>query len=210
MTNTEHRVTGIPWRVVILISGRGSNMEAILRSCRDGVLAGLCEVVLVVSNHHGAAGLARAGALGTRSAVLDSAGTGREAYCRRLTGLLAAFRPDFVVLAGFDRVLSEEMVARYRSRIVNIHPADPVEYRGLHGYRWAFEQGRPETKVTVHLVDEGVDTGPVLAQETVSLEGCRTVGEVEARGLEVEHRLYPEVLARLFTTAGSEGGPCAV
>ncbi|MDD4904453.1 MAG: formyltransferase family protein, partial [Candidatus Bipolaricaulis sp.] len=88
--------------------------------------------------------------------------------------------------------------ARYRNRIVNIHPADTAAYQGPDGYRWAFEQRLPETAITVHLVDEGVDTGRVLAQETVSLRGTTTIDEVRRRGLEIEHALYSRTLRTWF------------
>lgn len=185
-------------RVAILISGRGSNMEALLRESRDGILAGVCEPVVVVSNRPDARGLEVAKGFGVATAVVPSAGLDREAYDRVLVEALEPYAVDWVVLAGFMRLLGPRMLRRYPGRITNIHPADPARFRGVGGYRWAWEQGLLRTTVTVHLVDEGVDTGPILAQEDVDLRGARSLQEVESRGLQVEHRLYSRVLRRLF------------
>jgi len=181
-------------RVAVLISGRGSNLARILEEVRDGCLRGICEVVVVVSNRSTAAGLEIAKRAGVPGVVVPSRGLEGDAYGRRLLGALEAWRVDALVLAGFMRVLSPQVVARYRNRIVNIHPADTAAYQGADGYRWAFEQRLPETVITVHLVDEGVDTGRVLAQETVSLRGATTLDEVRRRGLEIEHALYSRAL----------------
>ena len=184
-------------RLAILISGRGSNMEAVARSCRDGVLADLAEVVLVVANRPSARGLEVAAELGLETAVVRSRGRSRAAFERELMALLDPLEVDWVVLAGFMRLLSPLFVGHFRGRIVNIHPADTAAYKGLHGYEWALEQGLAATWVTVHLVDEGMDTGPVVAQAEVDLRGAGTLQEVEHRGLAVEHRFYAEVLAGL-------------
>ncbi len=185
-------------RVAVLISGRGSNLERILVEAERGVLAGVCEVAVVVSSRAEAGGIAVAAQHGVPAVVVASAGRSTEAYGRDLLEALEAWHVDYVVLAGFLRIVSREMVARYRGRIVNIHPADTALYQGAHGYAWAYAAGLRETAVTVHLVDEGLDTGPVLAKRSVPLAGAATLGEVVARGLRVEHELYSETLARLF------------
>ena len=94
-------------------------------------------------------------------------------------------------------MLSPEFVRAFTGRIVNIHPADTARHQGLHAYEWAFANQLTETRITVHLVDEGLDTGPVLAQRTVNLEGASTLAEIQRRGLVVEHELYAETLASL-------------
>ncbi|MDD5263299.1 MAG: phosphoribosylglycinamide formyltransferase [Candidatus Bipolaricaulis sp.] len=203
-------------RVAVLISGRGTNLERIVAEVRDGCLSGVCAVVVVVSNRPEAGGLEVARRAGIPTRVVPSSGLDGEAYGRRLLEALGPWKLDAVVLAGFMRVLSAEVVERFRNRIVNIHPADTAEYQGMDGYGWAFERGLSETKVTVHLVDEGVDTGRVLAQETVSLQGATTLDDVRRRGLDVEHDLYSRALRRWFENEGrswdaSTGGraPCA-
>jgi phosphoribosylglycinamide formyltransferase 1 len=185
-------------RIAILISGRGSNMEAVLRASRTGILRDRCEVVVVVSDRADAPGLERAVALDTPVAVVPP-GADRREFDGRLRDLLEPLAIDYVVLAGFRRILSPVMLERYRDRIVNIHPADTRRYQGLHGYAWAFASRLPETKVTVHLVDEGVDTGRILGQRTVDLRAARTLEDVERAGLTVEHEFYSEVLAELFS-----------
>ncbi len=186
-------------RIAILISGRGSNMEAIVRAARDGVLSGRCEVVAVVADRESAPGLERARALGVPCAVVPARGLAREEFDQRLRDRLEPLAIDYVVLAGFMRILSPVMLERYPDRIVNIHPADTREHRGLDGYAWAFERQLAETRITVHLVDEGLDSGRILGQRAVDLRGTRTLAEVERAGLAVEHCFYSEVLAELFS-----------
>ena len=192
-------------RIAILISGRGSNLERILAEVQGGCLRGVCEVAVVVSNREAARGLEMARRAGVPTLVVPSHGFNAEAYGARLLKALEPWRLDALVLAGFMRVLSAGVIARYRDRIVNIHPADTAAYQGPDGYGWAFARRLQETVITVHVVDEGVDTGRVLARETVSLFGATTLDEVRRRGLEVEHRLYSRVLRAWLTEEGSRG-----
>ncbi len=203
-------------RVAVLISGRGSNLERIVAEARGGCLSGVCDVVVVVSNRSTAGGLEIARRAGIPTCVVPSRGLDADAYGQRLLEALEPWRADALVLAGFMRVLCPAVVGRYRGRIANIHPADTAEYQGTDGYGWAFQRRLRETTITVHLVDEGVDTGRVLAQETVSLQGATTLDEVKRRGLDVEHDLYSRALRRWFEDKGrswdaSTGGrtPCA-
>lgn len=192
-------------RVAILISGRGSNMEAIARQVRGGALAGRCEIAAVISSRPAAPGLAVARELGLETLALDARGLGRDAYDDALIAALEKCRAEVVVLAGYMRILSPRVVARHRGRILNIHPADTALHQGLGGYTWAFAQRLPSTKITVHLVDEGLDTGAVLAQREVDLRGAGTLAEVERRGLAVEHQLYPEALKGFLQGFGVQG-----
>lgn len=189
-------------RVAILISGRGSNMVALAQSARDGVLAGHCEIAAVISSRPGAAGLDKAREMGLETVALDAKTMNKEAYEDALLAALAKVRADVVVLAGYMRILSPRVIAAYRGRILNIHPADTKLHQGLHGYGWAFEQKLPATKITVHIVDEGLDTGAILAQREVDLRGADTRAEVERRGLAVEHELYPEALKTFLLNHG--------
>ena len=165
-----------PARLAILLSGRGSNMLALVEATRTGLLKELAEVAVVFSNKPDAPGLAFAEA----------------------AALLQQYQPDLVVLAGYMRILSPAFIQPFAGRIINIHPADTHQHQGLHAYEWAFDNKLPETKITVHLVDEGLDTGPILAQQTVDLRGADTLAEVERRGLTVEHELYAQTLAELI------------
>ncbi|MGI4887078.1 MAG: phosphoribosylglycinamide formyltransferase [Janthinobacterium lividum] len=185
-------------RLAILLSGRGSNMLALVHATQAGALRELAEVAVVFSNQPAAPGLAAAAALGCPTAALPSQGRKRAEFDAEAATLLQQYRPDWVVLAGYMRILSPAFIQPFAGRILNIHPADTHQHQGLHAYEWAFENRLPETKITVHLVDEGLDTGPVLAQQTVDLRGAATLAEVERRGLAVEHELYARVLAELI------------
>ncbi len=186
-------------RIAIFISGRGSNMEAILKQARDGMLADCCEVALVFANTAEAQGLRVAEQYGVATAYIESRGKRRRDFDRQALDLLEPLRLDYLVLAGYMRILSPIVIERYRNRIINIHPADTRVYQGIHGYEWAFEQRLPTTKITVHLVDEGVDSGRILAQRDVDLRGANSLEEVQQRGLRVEHALYSETLRDVFT-----------
>ena len=190
----------LPARLAILLSGRGSNMLALAEAVRAGVLRGVAEVAVVFSNDPAAPGLAAAAGLGLPTASLASAGRKRAAFDAEVVALLQAYRPDYVVLAGYMRVLSPGFVQAFAGRIVNIHPADTRLHQGLHAYEWAYDNHLAATKITVHLVDEGLDTGPILAQQTVNLEGAASLAEVQRRGLAVEHALYPKTLRQLLET----------
>jgi phosphoribosylglycinamide formyltransferase 1 len=190
-------------RLGILISGRGSNMEAIVREASSGVLEGRCEIAVVVSNRRSAAGLERAAALGVPTCVVPSRGRGRDDYGQDLLAALAPFRLDYLVLAGFMLVLPPSVIRAWPKRILNIHPADTAVHRGLHGYAFAWENRLEQTFVTVHWVDEGLDTGPVIAKAPVDLKGVGDLGEVERRGLAVEHRFYSDVIRQVVTSTDS-------
>ena len=188
-----------PARLAILLSGRGSNMLALAEAVRTGVLRGLAEIAVVFSNDPAAPGLDSAASLGLPTAGFASRGRKREDFDREVVAILQGYQPDYVVLAGYMRVLSPLFVRAFAGRIINIHPADTHQHQGLHAYEWAFDNHLPETKITVHLVDEGLDTGPILAQRVVNLGGADTLAEVQRRGLAVEHQLYAETLRQLVT-----------
>jgi phosphoribosylglycinamide formyltransferase-1 len=188
-----------PARLAILLSGRGSNMLALAEAVQTGVLQGLAEIVVVFSNDLAAPGIDSAASLGLPTDSLSSKGRKREEFDREVVAILQEYRPDYVVLAGYMRVLSPTFVRAFAGRIINIHPADTHQHQGLHAYEWAFDNRLTETKITVHLVDEGLDTGPILAQRVVNLVGADSLAEVQRRGLAVEHVLYAETLAALIT-----------
>lgn len=175
-------------------------MLALAEAVRTGPLRGLAEVAVVFSNDPAAPGLEAAAALGLPTASLASKGRQRERFDQEVVAMLQEYRPDYVVLAGYMRVLSPGFVRAFAGRIINIHPADTRQHQGLHAYEWAFDNRLAETKITVHLVDEGLDTGPILAQQVVNLIGADTLAEVQRRGLEAEHALYAETLRQLITT----------
>ena len=185
-------------RIALFISGRGSYMEAILASCRAGILRDVAEPILVFSNNANAKGLATAQKMGIETQVIESKGLKRLTFDAKVVELLQNYQPNYIVLAGYMRILSPLLVQAYPQRIINIHPADTTQHQGLHGYEWAFENKLPNTKITVHYVDEGLDTGNIIAQKTVDLSGTTTLEEVEQRGLQAEHEFYSSVLYQII------------
>lgn len=181
-----------------MISGRGSNMLAIGRNVIDGNLKGLCEIQTVFSNDENAKGLIAADELGLVTHFINSKGKKRSTYNSLLLEWLKVENPDFIVLAGYMRIVPAEIIQAFPHRIINIHPADTSKHQGLHGYDWAWENRLESTKVTVHYVDEGLDTGSVIAKREVDLKGATSLEEVETRGLAVEHKFYSECLKDVF------------
>ncbi len=184
-------------KLIIFISGRGSNMKRIIEETQNGILKDVAEVVLVFSDKPEAPGLAIAESMGIKTETLSSIGLKRKEYDEKVSEIIEKYAFDLIILAGYMRILSPEFVRKYPKKIINIHPADTKRHQGLDAYKWAFENHLPETKITVHYVDEGMDTGEIIAQKTVDLRGCKTLEEVEQRGLAVEHKLYPEVIKKL-------------
>ena len=176
----------------ILLSGRGSNFEAIARNVLAGTLP--ARIAVVIGNREEAPGLDRARSLGLETRCLPSKGKDREAYDRELVDTLRAFAVDVVCLAGFMRVLSPYFIRAFPGRILNIHPALLPAFPGLEAQKQALDYGVKFTGCTVHLVDEGVDTGPILQQAVVPVLDDDTVETLSARILKEEHRIYSEAL----------------
>jgi phosphoribosylglycinamide formyltransferase-1 len=184
-------------RVAILISGRGSNMAALIEAAKAPDYP--AEISLVVSNRPDAAGLARAKAEGIATAVVDHKpyGKDREAFDRALQGVIEAHRIELVCLAGFMRLLSPWLVERWQGRMLNIHPALLPAFKGLDTHRRALAAGAQVHGATVHLVASKVDSGPVVLQEAVPVVAGDTEETLAARVLEAEHRIYPQALRLL-------------
>ena len=185
-------------RIAIFISGRGSNMDAILRQAREGILREACDVVLVFSNKPDAIGLDIAKQAGVKTACIPSKGKKREDFDREVVEFLNKFDLDYIVLAGYMRLLSPLFIQAYKQRIINIHPADTRAFQGVGGYDWAWEQGLKKTAVTVHYVDEGMDTGDIIEQRELDISDCSTLEELEKKGLALEHSMFSEVLKKVF------------
>jgi phosphoribosylglycinamide formyltransferase 1 len=180
----------------ILISGRGSNLEAIARNVEAGKIPG--RIALVVSNQSDAEGLARARASGLNAVYMPSRGKDREAYDRELVAALQEAQVDLVCLAGFMRVLSPYFVRAFPRRILNIHPGLLPAFPGLEAQKRALEYGVKYAGCTVHIVDEGVDTGPIVCQAIVPVLDDDTEETLSARILQQEHRIYSEAICLML------------
>lgn len=191
-------------RLVVLVSGNGSNLQAILDACADDSLP--AEVVAVVSNKADAHGLQRATDAGVPAIHLARReGEERNDYDARLAKLVADHDPDLVVLAGWMRILTSDFLGRFPDRVINLHPALPGELPGTNAIERAWHQvmagERTRTGVMVHLVpDEGVDDGPVLATAEVPIHPDDTFARLEARIHEAEHRILVDTIRILCTT----------
>lgn len=187
-------MTGPKKRVAVLISGRGSNMTALIEAAQAKDYP--AEIVLVVSNRPDAAGLARAREAAIATAVVDHRpfGADREAFERALDDELRKRGIEIVCLAGFMRLLTSWFIGRWRGRILNIHPALLPEFKGLDTHRRALEAGVKQHGATVHFVVEETDAGPVISQQSVPVLQGDTEATLAARVLEIEHRIYPEAL----------------
>lgn len=186
-------------RVGVLISGRGSNMSALLQAAQDPAYP--AEIALVLSNNPDATGLEAARNAGVEAVAIDHrpfAGD-RKAHERALDAALRERRVEVVVLAGYMRVLTPFLVNAWSGRMLNIHPSLLPRHPGLHTHRRALEAGDAEAGCSVHLVTEGVDEGPVLAQARVPIEPGDTEDSLAARVLAAEHELYPAALAEFVS-----------
>ncbi|ATE59232.1 phosphoribosylglycinamide formyltransferase [Thauera sinica] len=176
--------------IVILISGRGSNMQAIVRAAVPGV-----RIAAVVSNRPDAAGLDFAAAHGIACAVVDHKGfADRTAFDAALAETIDGYRPDLVVLAGFMRVLTDDFVRRYAGRLMNIHPSLLPAFPGLHTHRRALEAGVRVHGATVHFVTPTLDCGPIVVQAAVPVLPDDDEAALAARVLAQEHRIYPQAV----------------
>lgn len=175
---------------VVLASGSGSNFEATVRALADS----RHRLLALITDNPGAYALVRAEALGVPSVVVNY-GIGRRRGESRLARLLTSYRPDLVVLAGFMKVLPPHIVELFPGRIMNIHPSLLPDYPGLRAIERSYADATGKMGITIHLVDRGVDTGPVLARFVADRTGARTLEEMESRIHSLEHRHYPEIIA---------------
>lgn len=179
-------------KIGVLISGRGSNLQALIEAAATGALGG--EIMVVVSNVEEAAGLEKARKVGIAAHFREHRGRMREEFDRDVLALLAEHHVDLVCLAGFMRRLSTPFIQAYAGRILNVHPSLLPAFPGLEPQKQALAYGAKVSGATVHLVDEGLDSGPILLQEAVVVREDDTEETLSARILEVEHRLYPRAV----------------
>ena len=180
------------YRLVVLISGSGSNLQAIIDQVGNPLPI---EIAAVISNRAGVRGLERAQRAGIETRILDhKTFPDRESYDLALADLIEAYRPDLVVLAGFMRILTPGFISRFRGRMLNIHPSLLPRFRGLHTHQRALDAGEHEHGASVHFVTEELDGGPLILQARVAVEADDDADRLAARVLVQEHLIYPMVI----------------
>jgi phosphoribosylglycinamide formyltransferase-1 len=180
-------------RIGVLLSGRGSNFEALAGSVAAGRIPN-AEIAIALSNREDARGIEKARAFGIEARVISSGGLEREAYDKLVIAALQEKRVDLVCLAGYMRLLSPQFVAAFRNRILNIHPSLLPAFPGLEAQRQALEHGAKFSGCTVHFVDENLDAGPIVLQACVPIEDNDTPETLAERILREEHRIYTEAV----------------
>jgi phosphoribosylglycinamide formyltransferase-1 len=180
----------------VLVSGRGSNLQALVEAQRRDELGG--EIAVVVSNVEGALALERARAAGIATAFRDHRGKKREEFDAEIVAILRAAGVSLVCLAGYMRLVSPLFVRAFPGRILNIHPALLPAFPGLAAQKQALDYGAKVSGATVHIVDEGLDSGPIVLQAAVPVLSTDSEESLSARILETEHRLYPRAVRLMF------------
>ena len=184
--------------IVILISGRGSNMLAILEQAARGDLD--VDIRAVISNRPDAEGLKTAAAAGIATVIVNHRGyADRNHYDQALQAAIDAYQPAVLVLAGFMRILTPDFVQHYQGRLINIHPSLLPAFRGLNTHQRALDEGAAEHGASVHFVTEELDGGPVIAQSSIPVLDDDTAASLAARILNIEHHLYPTVIGWIAT-----------
>jgi phosphoribosylglycinamide formyltransferase 1 len=179
-------------KVGVLISGRGTNLQALLDAAQEGALGG--EIAVVVSNVEDAPGLERARRAGVPTVICDHRGRPREEHDADLVRVLRGHGVELVCLAGYMRLLSPVFLRAFPDRVLNVHPSLLPAFPGRDAQRQAWEHGVKVSGATVHVVDEGLDAGPIVAQEAVPVREEDGPEELASRILEAEHRIYPRAV----------------
>jgi len=179
--------------IAVFASGRGTNFSAIARAAKKGIIK--ANLALLVCDVPGAPVIGKAKRAGVKVALAKREDFGsKKEFEDKIIAHLKENSIDLIVMAGFMRMLSPELVSSYKGRIINIHPALLPSFKGAHGIKDAFEYGAKLSGVTVHFVDEKMDHGPIILQQAVSIEEDDTLESFEARIHKVEHRLYPQAI----------------
>ena len=179
--------------IAVLISGSGTNLQSIIdKQNKIG-----CKVAVVISNKQDAYGLKRAKKAGIPAFFVDYKGLERKEHEKKIVEILEKYKVDLIVLAGYMRILTPYFVRKYKGKLINIHPALLPSFPGTDGYGDTWKYGSKVGGLTVHFVDEGVDTGPIILQKTNSIKETDTLETFKKRGLKMEHQALPEAI-KLF------------
>jgi len=182
-----------PLSLVVLISGNGSNLQSIIDAIEAGSLKG--EIRAVISDNAEAFGLTRARKHGIASCIVDHRDfSSREAFDTELESILKPLDPDFILLAGFMRILGPDIIHAFADKILNIHPSLLPAYKGLNTYQRALDAGEVEHGVSIHLVTAELDDGPLLVQAGYPIAGGDRIEDLQQKGLQLEHQMYPQLL----------------
>ncbi len=182
--------------IAVLISGSGTNLQSIIDHIKTGKLK--CNLAAVISNKQDAYGLTRAKKAGIPAYFIDHKGLKRKEHEKKIVNILEKHKVDLVVLAGYMRILTPYFVREYKGRLINIHPALLPSFPGTDGYGDTWKYGSKVGGLTIHFVDEGVDTGPIILQKTNPIKENDTLESFKERGLKMEHQALPEAI-KLFT-----------
>lgn len=179
--------------LVVIISGNGSNLQSIIDAIESGRLN--ARIAAVISNNADAYGLTRAKRHDIETSVIDHRRfDSREAFDQQLLQTVNQYQPDYILLAGFMRILGSDFIQAYRHKILNIHPSLLPQYKGLNTYQRAMENNEPEHGVSIHLVTAELDDGPILLQGRYPIESGDSVEGLRSKGHALEHRMYPAIL----------------
>ena len=187
-------------RLAVLASGNGSNACALIQ--RAQTLSPFCEMLVCISDNPDAEVLSKASAMGVKSACFPLH-KGRLQQEQQIAHFMEELSLDWIFLAGYMRILSPQFVEKYTSKegppskIINIHPSLLPRHPGLHAYKRSFEDAHPDAGITIHFVDSGVDSGPIITQKKFQKIEGECFAEFQARGLAIEHEIYPDVLESL-------------
>ena len=185
------------FKIVVLLSGEGSNLQAIIDKIDDGEIK--AEIVAIISNRADANGLNRAEKAGIPNIVLEHTHfADREAFDQSLAQIIDSYEPDLIVLAGFMRILSDGFVEQFQNKIINIHPSLLPKYKGLHTHKRAIENGDKEHGATVHWVVPALDSGEAILQGVVPVKKGDTEESLAQRVHEIEHIIYPQAIQKII------------
>ena len=178
----------------IFISGNGSNMERIIKESQNGVLKNIVKIKMVFSDNKDANGLKIAQSLNIQTSYLKQYYKNRKKGEKNIVPELKKRNIKLIILAGYMRILSPYFINEYKNKIINIHPADTQQYKGKNGYNWAFENKLKQSSITIHLVNELLDSGRILNKETFLIPKDSTLGDIKNIGLKLEHEIYSRTI----------------
>lgn len=180
-------------RVAVLASGRGSNFQSIIDASNENKLPN-CKIELLIVNKKEAYAVERAKKHNIAYRIIESKNKKREDFDHQMLEVLTKKKIEIIVLAGFMRILSKPFITRYKNRIINIHPSLLPLYPGAHAHRDVIQSGAKESGCTVHFVDEGIDTGPIIMQQAISIDKDDNEETLAAKILPLEHQIFPKAL----------------